>query len=270
MSPKSIPIPVNSIICGDFTKILTTFPDECIDLTITSPPYDKLRDYKGFHFDFETLAKELFRVTKPGGVVVWVIGDATVKGSETGSSFRQALFFKDTVGFRLHDTMIYQKSGFSNPSKNRYHQIFEYMFIFSKGKPKTFNPIKDKPNKTQYNFSKKRRQKDGSMSHKSDKTRIEVQPFGMRFNIWRYVTGRGNSTKDAVAYGHPAIFPEKLVADHITSWSNEGDTVLDPMNGSGSTSKMAVMLNRKYIGVDISEEYCQIARERINIASNLK
>ena len=124
-------------------------------MTITSPPYDKLRDYDGFNFDFENLARELFRVCKEGGVLVWVIGDATIKGSETGSSFRQALFFKE-IGFNLHDTMIYQKSGFSNPSKNRYHQIFEYMFIFSKGKPMTFNPFKDKPNKTQYNFSKKR------------------------------------------------------------------------------------------------------------------
>jgi len=205
---------INTIICNDSINQLKKFPKNCIDLTITSPPYDKLRDYDGFNFDFENLARDLFRVCKEGGVLVWVIGDATIKGSETGSSFRQALFFKE-IGFNLHDTMIYQKSGFSNPSKNRYHQIFEYMFIFSKGKPKIFNPIKDKPNKTQYNFSKKRRKKDGTMTHQDDKSRIEVQPFGMRFNIWRYVTGRGNTTKDSIAFEHPALFPEKLVKDHI-------------------------------------------------------
>jgi len=166
--------------------------------------------------------------------------------------------------------MIYQKSGFSNPSKNRYHQIFEYMFIFSKDKPKTFNPIKDKPNKTQYNFSKKRRNKDGTMSHQDDKSRIEVQPFGMRFNIWRYVTGRGNTTKDSIAFEHPALFPEKLVKDHILSWSNENDIVLDPMNGAGTTTKMAYLLNRKFVGIDISEKYCEIARKRLEIAREQK
>ena len=260
---------MNTIICGDNLKILNKFPSNCIDLTITSPPYDKLRNYQGYNFDFKNLAKELYRVSTEGGIVVWIIGDATIKGSETGSSFRQALFLKD-LGFNLHDTMIYQKSGFANPSKNRYHQIFEFMFVLSKGKPKTFNPIKDKPNKTQYNFSKKRRNKDGTMNHQDDKSRIEVQPFGMRFNIWRYVTGRGNTTKDSVAFEHPALFPEKLVKDHILSWSNEGDIVLDPMNGAGTTTKMAYLLNRKFIGIDISEKYCDIARKRILIAKQEK
>ena len=260
---------INTIICGDAVQKLRNFSPNCIDLTITSPPYDRLRDYNGFNFDFENLAKELYRVSKEGGVLVWVIGDATIKGSETGSSFRQALFFKD-IGFNLHDTMIYQKSGFANPSKNRYHQIFEYMFVFSKGKPKTFNPIKDKPNKTQYNFSKKRRKKDGTMTHQNDKSRIEVSPFGMRFNIWRYVTGRGNTTKDSIAFEHPALFPEKLVQDHILSWSNEGDIVLDPMNGAGTTTKIAYILKRKFIGIDISETYCEIAKSRLEIARKQK
>ncbi|MHA1720394.1 MAG: DNA-methyltransferase [Promethearchaeota archaeon] len=255
----------NTIICGDATEILSKFPSNFIDLTITSPPYDKLRNYEGFNFNFEELAKQLYRILKEGGVLVWIIGDATVKGSETGSSFRQALFFKE-IGFNLHDTMIYQKSGFSNPSKNRYHQIFEYMFVLSKGKPKTFNPIKDKKNKTQYSFSKKRRKKDGTMTHQNDRSRIEVQPYGMRFNIWRYVTGRGNTTKDSIAFEHPALFPEKLVRDHIISWSNEGDIILDPMNGSGTTTKMAYLLKRNFIGIDISEKYCEIARKRLILA----
>ena len=166
--------------------------------------------------------------------------------------------------------MKYQKSGFSNPTRNRYHQIFEYMFVLSKGKPKTFNPIKDKPNKTQYTFSKKRRKKDGTMTHSNDVSRIKVQPFGMRFNIWSYITGRGNTTKDEIAFKHPALFPEKLAHDHIVSWTNEDDIVLDPMNGAGTTTKMAFLSNRQYIGIDISEEYCNIAKKRLKIAQNIK
>jgi len=255
---------LNTINCSDCVTILSKFPSSCIDLTLTSPPYDTLRDYKEFSFDFKKIASQLYRVTKKGGVVVWVIGDSTENGSETGSSFRQALYFKE-IGFNLHDTMIYQKSGFAFPSKNRYHQIFEYMFIFSKGRPKTFNPIKDKPNKTQYTFSKKRRNKDGSMSHTNDTSRIKVSEFGMRTNIWKYTTGRGNSTKDSIAFKHPAIYPEKLCKDHIETWTNPEDVVLDPMMGSGTTLKVAKHLRRKYIGIDISEEYCQIARERLKL-----
>lgn len=254
----------NRIICGDYTEILPTFEDNSIDLTVTSPPYDKLRDYQGYSFNFKILASELWRITKPGGMVVWVIGDSTINGSETGSSFKQVLYFME-MGFNLHDTMIYEKSGFAFPSQNRYHQIFEYMFVLCKGKPNTFNPIKDKKNKTQYTFSKKRRKKDGSMSHQNDKSRIKVSEYGMRTNIWRFVTGKGNSTKDAIAFKHPAIFPEKLVQDHIVSWTNPGDVVLDPMNGSGTTTKMAKSLGRKFIGIDTSEEYCKIAEQRLNL-----
>ena len=137
---------MNKIICGNCVEIMKEWENNIIDLTITSPPYDNLRDYKGYVFDFENIAKQLYRVTKSGGVVVWIVGDATIKGSETGTSFRQALYFKE-IGFNLHDTMIYSKAGFQYPATNRYHQTFEYMFIFSKGKPKTFNPIKDRKNK---------------------------------------------------------------------------------------------------------------------------
>lgn len=256
---------LDKVFCSNCIDILGTMPNNCIDLTLTSPPYDMLRDYKKFTFNFKEIAQQLYRVTKPGGVVVWIVGDSTINGSETGSSFRQALYFKE-VGFNLHDTMIYRKSGFAYPSKNRYHQIFEYMFVFSKNHPRTFNPIKDKPNKTQYTFSRKRRKKDGSMSHDNDTSRIQVDPFGMRSNIWKYTTGKGNSTKDDIAYNHPAIFPEKLCEDHILSWTNPGDIVLDPMMGSGTTLKIAKQLKRRYIGIDISEEYCQIALERLKLA----
>ena len=262
MKKKPSQNPTNVIICGNNAEILAQIPDNYVDLTVTSPPYDKLRDYHGFQFDFQTIAAEMYRITKQGGVLVWIIGDSTIKGSETGSSFKQALHFKD-LGFLLHDTMIYQKSGFAFPSKNRYHQIFEFMFVLSKGKPKTFNPIKDKPNKSQYTFSKKRRHKDGTMSHQQDTSRISVENFGMRFNIWRYKTGRPHTTPDDAAYQHPALFPEKLARDHIISWSNPGDIVLDPMNGAGTTTKMAYTLGRKFIGIDISQDYCKIALERL-------
>lgn len=256
---------LNSIYEGKAETLLTLLDGESIDLVVTSPPYDKLRDYDGKTWNFQIftqIAKELVRTLKKGGVIVWIVGDATINGSETGSSFQQALYFKE-LGLNLHDTMIYEKSGFANPSNNRYHQIFEYMFVFSKGKPKTFHPLKDKPNKTQYDFGKGRRKKDGTMSNEKDKSRIKVEPFGMRFNIWRYKTGRGNSTKDLIAYFHPAIFPEKLVQDHILSWSNEGETVLDPFLGSGTTAKMAKLNHRNYIGFEISSKYIDIANQRL-------
>ena len=254
----------NNILCGNCVETLKNIPDESIDLVVTSPPYDKLRTYKGYEFDFEGIAKQLLRVVKKGGVVVWVVGDATVKGSETGTSFKQALHFKD-IGFNLHDTMIYHKD---NPvpvgGNNRYYQAFEYMFILSKGKPKTFNPIivprRNKHNdKRTVRYRAVTRNADGSFVKKV----VPIKENVKKQNLWTYVVSGGASTKDKVAHKHPAIFPEKLAEDHILSWSNEGDVVLDPMCGSGTTLKMAAENNRNYIGIDISEEYCAIARERI-------
>lgn len=237
-------------------------PDDFVDMTLTSPPYDNLRDYKGYSFDFEPIADELYRVTKQGGIVVWVVGDATIKGSETGTSFKQALYFKD-IGFNLHDTMIYQKNNFSNPSSNRYHQIFEYMFIFSKGKPKTFNPLIDRKNITAGGIGSwgknTSRQKDGSMKERPKKI---VNEFGMRYNIWKYKTSK-NGQEDEIAYKHPATFPEKLAKDHIVSWTNEGDLVYDCFMGSGTTAKMCLENKRNYIGSEISKEYCEIIQKRL-------
>lgn len=258
---------VNEILTGNNVEIMRRFPDECIDLTVTSPPYDDLRNYNGYNFDFEGLVKELHRTTKKGGIVVWVVGDAVIKGGESGSSFRQALSFID-AGFLLHDTMIYEKNTSSFPARRigkRYTQIFEYMFIFSKGLPKTGNLICDKPNKWagHTNWGKNTiRGKDNDLKETTD---IKPVPdYSPRNNIWRYVVGGGFATKDKAAHGHPAIFPERLAEDHILSWSNEGDVVLDPMGGSGTTAKMAKLNNRNYIHIDISEEYNDIARERLN------
>ena len=253
---------MDEIVCGDCLEEMRAFPAECIDLTVTSPPYDNLRKYHGYTFDFEGIAKELFRVTKPGGVVVWVVGDATIKGSETGTSFKQALYFKE-IGFKLHDTMIYHKSDYKPLTHKRYEQAFEYMFIFSKENIKTFNGIKDKNNVCfGQTFRGTYRAEDGSMHLTSGrKSRKLISEYGLRPNVWTIQTTRG--MYPSMEYKHPAPFPEQLASDHILSWSNPGDLILDPMCGSGTTCKMAKYHNRHYIGIDISGEYCDIARKRI-------
>lgn len=251
-------IELNNIYNMDCLEGLKLIDDESIDLTVTSPPYDDLRTYNGYKWDFENVAKELYRVTKNGGVVVWVVGDATKNGSESGTSFRQALFFKE-IGFNLHDTMIWYKGSCPFPDKTRYYQSFEYMFVFTKGKLKTFNPITDRKNKW---FGTKvhgtLRQPDGSLKAPSGlKVGREIREYGVRFNVWEQTPERNNKT------GHPAPFPEQLANDHIVTWSNEGDVVLDCFMGSGTTAKMAILNNRKYIGFELSQEYCEIAKQRI-------
>tara|TARA_B110001450_G_C17636826_1_gene487546 strand:- start:113 stop:958 length:846 start_codon:yes stop_codon:yes gene_type:complete len=257
------------VFCGACQTVMATFKEESVDLTITSPPYDNIRDYKGYCFeveDFKNIVNELYRITKKGGVVVWVVGDATMKGSETGTSFRQALGFIDG-GFKLHDTMIYEKNTSSFPAQRkgkRYTQIFEYMFVFCKGKIKTGNLICDKPNKWagHTNWGKNtNRGKDGKLVKTKD---IKPVPdFSPRNNIWKYIVGKGFNSSDKESHKHPAIFPEKLAEDHILTWSNKGDVVLDPFMGSGTTCKMAKKNGRKYIGIDMSEEYCALAKSII-------
>ena len=246
------------LIHGDCREYLFTFEPDSIDLIVTSPPYDNLRTYNNSSTwgwsEFSAIATGLWRVTKPGGVVVWVVGDATIKGSETGTSFRQALFFKE-IGFNLHDTMIYEKSTSPFPMHTRYNQLFEYMFIFSKNRQPTFNPIKI-PTKTgglNRKIDGGYRMKDGTIKSAKYETRKMTKTMG---NIWKYPVG-GKKQK------HPATFPEKLAHDHIISWSNEGDTVFDPLMGSGTTGKMAKLLNRDFIGIEIDKEYFEIAKQRI-------
>lgn len=249
---------VNTIYNENCLLTMCKMPDDFIDLTVTSPPYDNIRTYKGFDFPFENIVDQLFRVTKQGGVVVWVVGDATVKGSETGTSFKQALYFKE-VGFNLHDTMIFKKNT-PPQTGNRYQPMFEYMFVFSKGAPKTFN-VQMEPSIT---IGRKRthaqREKDGSFSDKAERI---TNPMKYRGNIWEFYTGYGEG--DSIAQKHPAKFPESLANDHILSWSNEGDLVYDPFMGSGTTAKMAMLNKRNYIGSEISKEYCEISEARLNI-----
>ena len=253
---------INEIHNENCLDTMARMEDNFIDLTVTSPPYDGLRTYNGYSFDFESIAKELYRTTKEGGVLVWVVGDATVKGSESGTSFKQALYFMK-CGFNLHDTMIYHRE--SRPlTHNRYEQHFEYMFVFSKVKPKTFNPIK-KPTIYQGKAYITVRGKDGEkeIRHKERNKECIIS------NVWRIQVGSGKSTKDKIAFKHPAIFPEKLANDHIVSWSNEGDIVYDCFGGSGTTAKMSKILNRKWIVSEVSKDYCDIIKERLSEVGTL-
>jgi site-specific DNA-methyltransferase (adenine-specific) len=265
-----------NLLHGDCLELMKDIPENSIDLTVTSPPYDNLRSYNGNNDKWnasvwKSVITDLFRITKDGGVVVWVVNDATIKGSETGTSFRQALHFMD-CGFNLHDTMIYQKDACPFPETNRYYPSFEYMFILSKGKPKTTNLIMDKPNKR---FGEKitgtGRNPDGTLKPHiavKNKTNRVVKEFGVRTNVWLYSVGKWKITKDEYAYEHPAMFPEQLAQDHIITWSNPGDIVFDPFMGSGTTGKMAVLNGRKFIGVELDDEYFEIAKRRISEARN--
>lgn len=250
---------LNQIYCGDCLGVMKDIDDHSIDLTITSPPYDNLRTYEGYDFNFKSIAKELYRITKKGGVVIWIVGDATINGSETGTSFEQVLYFKE-IGFNIHDTMIWNKGGFSavGALKVRYAPVFEYMFVLSNGRIKTFNPIKDRKNKHGGKvITGTNRLPNGQTKRFSCYGNI-VNEYGQRFNIWEITSQRQQGKC------HPAPFPEQIANDHIISWSNNGDLILDPMCGSGTTCKMAKLNNRNFIGIDISNKYCDMARKRIN------
>jgi len=243
-------ITLNKFYISESIKFMKkNIPDNFIDLTVTSPPYDNLRNYKGYIFDYKSMFQELYRTTKEGGVIVWIVNDATIKGSETGTSFKQALYAME-IGFNLHDTMIYYKNNPIPTSGDRYQQHFEYMFVLSKTKPKTFNPIIEEC-KYKGIANMKNRGKYGDLSY----TKIQRTKSKKIGNIFKYSIGGGITTKDKIAFMHPAIFPEKLAEDHILTWSNENDIVFDPMCGSGTTCKMAYLNNRNFIGIDISEQY---------------
>jgi len=274
MKESSVCLNKNRVYNENCLDTMARMPNGLIDLTVTSPPYDELRTYNnksivtknefnGYSFQFQEIAKELYRVTKTGGVVVWIVGDATVKGNETGTSFRQALYFKK-IGFDLFDTMIYAKPPRGAcGNNNTYWQSFEYMFVFSKGKPKTINLLKDRENKEARNGDKgTKRLQNGELLKLN---RGGYGEFGRRTNVWEYNIGKGHSTVDEIAHEHPAIFPEKLARDHIYTWSNEGDLVYDPMMGSGTVAKVCVLEKRYYIGSEINKAYCKLAEDRLAI-----
>ena len=251
---------LDTIICGDNCDVLGTFPRECVDLVVTSPPYDDLRTYGGHSWDFYGVAWQLKRVLKPGGVIVWVVNDETKDGDETGTSYRQALHFKE-LGLRLHDTMVWHKGCFTGVGsvRVRYGPATEFMFVFSNGKPSVFNAIRDRKNIYAGSIGKAPtvRLPSGDTIRKTHEGRV-MDEHGIRFNVWNIAPEMSNTNRF-----HPGQFPEPLARDHILSWSNEGDIVLDPFNGSGTTTKMARETGRRYIGIDVHEEYCEIARKRL-------
>lgn len=269
------------VYTGDTGEYLYHVPPDCIDLTVTSPPYDlvtwdmvsqpvtntevNVRQYNGYSWDFGLVARQLYRITEPGGIVVWVVADKSVEGDETGSSFMQALYFK-SLGFRLHDTMIYHRSCLPM-THNRYEQHFEYMFVFSKGKPKTVNLLRERAIHagekqqlaTSSATSAEMRSRHGRDNPKPWKSR-ETKIMG---NVWTLPGGLGLTTKDKYAFAHPAMFPEDLARRHILSWSNPGDIVFDPFAGSGTVAKIAELLGRQHLGFEISQEYVNIAERRL-------
>ncbi len=260
-----------TILCGDCVEVMREIPDGSIQLCVTSPPYDNLRTYGGFRWDFEQTAKQLYRVLCDGGILCWNVGDSVVDGSETLTSAKQKIFFREECGFRIHDTMIYQKTNPSNPSDNqrRYNQVFEYVFILSKGRPATFNPIRDKKNSSfgvRRFGAKIRRDKDGEFNGYFS-GRKPAEEFGLRGNVWR-----GNSAAQenvCVLREHPAPMPEWLAHDLVLSWSNVGDIVIDPLAGSGTTGKVALELGRKAVLIELNPSYVKLIEQRCNVTIGL-
>jgi DNA modification methylase len=241
---------------------LHRMPDDWLDMTITSPPYDDLRDYNGYHFPVEEIAELLFRKTKKGGVVIWVVADRTVNGSETLTSFDHAFKFRE-AGFSVHDTMLYVKNNpIPSDCGRRYRQAFEYMFCFSKGRPETFNPLTEPTKSAGTKIKAFRITEAGRGNVPDEDIGRAIKAERKVSNIFAYNVGT-SSSGDRVAFKHPAIFPEQLVRDQIMTWTNAGDLVYDCFMGSGTTAKVAHLLDRRWLGSEISEEYVKLALERL-------
>lgn len=257
---------VGGLYCGDAAAVLPELPASP-QLVVTSPPYDHIRNYGGHGFDFEGIADALVAVLPVGGVLVWVVADGVIDGSKSGTSFRQALGFMGR-GLRLHDTMIYEKAYPTNPTPQRYGQVAEFMFVFSNGKPAVANLIKDRPNTEPGRFRLTKhptgRAQDGTHAGRYVAGGYTRDQYGRRNNIWRYKVGYHHQAPDFLAaHEHPAIYPYALARDHILTWTNPGDLVLDPMMGSGTTLRAAKDVGRRYVGVDIHEPYCELAKRRL-------
>ena len=251
---------INKLHCENCTSFMQGIDKESVDMIITSPPYDNMRKYKGFEFDFEAVSQGMWNVIKPGGVCCWVVTDQIINGSKSLTSFHQAIHFRK-IGFNIHEIIIFEKSACNFPGKIRYSDIFEFIFVLSKGRPKTFNPI-------QIDCKYPRMKRRTQIRRENKPIKYKTLSYGdkrIRDNIWKYAISLYGATKDRMAFKHPAVFPEKLASDCIESWSNEGDLVMDPMCGSGTVPKMAKLMKRNWIGVDISQEYIDLANQRIDL-----
>ncbi len=255
-------IKINTIYHSDCVTLMESMEANSVDLTVTSPPYDKLRNYNGYDFNFDKIAQGLFKITQKGGIVVWVVGDKIKNGNRSLTSFKQALYFQE-VGFNIHDVMIYKKKNTPFMRANAYTNCYEFMFVLSKGSPNTFNPLKVKTARQGHEMMPFNKGADGI----NRKTLGELKSEKTKTNIWEYATGLGGTTSDKIAFKHPAVYPEKLAEDHILSWTNPGDVVFDPMCGSGTTCKMALKNNRTYIGCDISKEYVELTEKRLGLVT---
>lgn len=264
---------INQIFNEDCLDTMGRMPNDYLDLVLTSPPYDAMRKYggektyhqrlneKGFSFPFEEIANELVRVLKPGGVIMWNVADQTIKGSRTGNSMRQALYFMD-LGLNLHDHLIWYKTGTPFPSQYRYRNVWENMFILTKGKPNTFNPIL-KRNRTAGDSRNRRRERDHQGNIQTHLKTIVIKEFGNDDNVW-HISNHFNKTKVGTKYEHPAVMPDEICRRHIQSWTNEGDLVYDPFMGSATTPRIARVMNRRYIGSEIHKPYFDVAQKIMN------
>ena len=255
-------IQVNKIICEDNITYLKTLPDECIDFVITSPPYDELRDYNGYKLDLHGLGIELLRVLKDGAICVMVIQDSTKDFAKSLTSFRTIVDWCDNIGFRLFECNIYNRQGTEGAWwKKRFRVDHEYMPIFLKGKrPQYFDKENIKiPSKhggkvmTGANI----RTKNGQTGSR----KVKINPTKCPGTVMSFGNTCGGESK--LKSKHPAVFPNMLAYDMIECFCPKDGIVIDPFNGSGTTTLAAKCLGRKYIGIDVSEEYNQIARERL-------
>lgn len=254
---------LNEVYCGDCVKLMKLLPDSTIDLVVTSPPYDKIRDYNGsIHFDLHKTGQEIFRVLKSGGIAVMVIQDQTKNFGKSLTSFKTIIDWCDNIGFKLFETIIYRKNGSEGVWwTKRFRVDHEYMPIFLKGKkPQYFNK---EPLKIPSKHGGKVMTGSGSRKTNGETQKTVTRAINFkkcRGTIWNYLMA---GDKNPLKRKHPAVFPDKIPYDFIQCFCPEEGIVLDPFAGSGSTLVMAKKLRRSFIGFDIVPEYCELARERL-------
>lgn len=250
------------LLTGDACEILPTIRESSVDLTVFSPPYDGLRDYKGKpSFDMAVLGREILRVTKEGGVCCMVIQDATKNGAKSLTSFRTACLFAD-LGWRLFECCIYSRAGVPGAWwTKRFRVDHEYIFIFTRGDglPRRFDKTSLMVESKYAGITAggtKRTTKGDFVAIK----KTVISPLKCRGTIWHYAAS--NTERNKTKSEHPATYPDSLARDIISCFSKEGDLVLDPMMGSGTTGIASVNMGRRFLGIEISVQYMEIAKRR--------